>query len=81
MIQYLGTGLVVATLIGCANIKPPVDVALIPNDCANRLAIIKWLESQADSNSTIFANKEKHEQYQSSVKTRIWNLRYNCQPV
>ena len=36
-----------ALLTGCANVQPPLDVSSIPNDCANQVAMINWLETQA----------------------------------
>jgi hypothetical protein len=79
MKQLLLISLMVLT--GCANVNPPIDVAIIPNDCANKDAIIRWLESQATLNQPMISNREKYENYRSTIKSRIWNLRYSCQPV
>ena len=75
--------IVIATLIsGCATQKQmPVDVSLVPNDCANRQAIIKWLESQAQLPKPVFESEHVYEQTQSAIKARIWTIRYSCQPV
>jgi len=59
----------------------PVDVALIPDDCANRHAIIAWLENLAKTPQTFTESDQKYDQAQSAVKARIWRLRYNCQRV
>jgi type IV pilus biogenesis protein CpaD/CtpE len=64
----------VTLLVGCASQKPmPPDVALIPNDCANRVQIINWLELQL--------KQENHDSIRSQIKHRIWNMRYHCQSV
>lgn len=65
--------IIVSILIaGCAQApRVPVDVALIPNDCANRHAIVRWLE-------TVLETDKSNE---SAIKARIWTLRYSCQPV
>ncbi len=69
-------------LTGCAQApRMPVDVALIPNDCANRHAIISWLENLAKTPQTIRESDQNYDQTQSAVKARIWHLRYNCQRV
>jgi uncharacterized protein YceK len=62
-------------LSGCMSIvqrSPPVDVSLIPNDCANQQRIVRWLENQSRG--------EWNEQV-AQVKARIWHLRYTCNPV
>ena len=71
--------LVCALAAGCANVQPPVDVKLIPNDCANQTRIIRWLNDQADAVST--KTSPEYRQYHAHVKNRIWLLRYNCNPV
>jgi hypothetical protein len=68
--------LIVLLLSGCGHfapkLSPPVDVSTIPNDCANQQGIIRWLENQSpgESNARI-----------SQIKSRIWHLRYTCNPV
>ena len=66
-------------LLGCANVQPPVDVQIIPDDCANQTRIIRWLEDQAQAVST--RTTPEYRQYHAQVKTRIWLLRYRCNPV
>ena len=41
---------------GCANVRPPVDVSLIPNDCANQTAIVNWLEEQSKISPPTFSD-------------------------
>ena len=69
-----------AVMAGCANVNPPIDVTLIPNDCANQARIIRWLESQSQL-TPVGADKVEYDRYRQTVKSRIWNLRYNCNPV
>jgi hypothetical protein len=68
-----------AMLVGCANPRPPTDVVLIPNDCANTQAITNWLVQQSQQPRSYLESLEQYEQRQSAVKTRLWNFRYNCQ--
>lgn len=68
-------------LVGCANVQPPVDVSLIPNDCANQQKIIAWLEAQSSVPLAKSNNLQQYEQYHASIRARIWHLRYNCNPV
>lgn len=69
-------------LVGCAPIpKQPVDVAMIPNDCANQAAITRWLESAARSSKSPLQTQTQYEQNISSVKARMWSLRYHCNRV
>jgi outer membrane PBP1 activator LpoA protein len=61
-------------LTGCAAPQSmPMEVMIMPNDCANKDAIVRWLEKQSSRNQT--------KQEYAYVRTRIWNLRYHCQPV
>ena len=71
--------IVAIALAGCASApaRVPTDVLIMPNDCANREAIARWLETQSLS----LANKEYYEQQRSQIRHRLWTLRYNCQPV
>lgn len=73
------SALFVLALSGCANVQPPVDVRLIPDDCANQVRIIRWLEEQAQA----VASKPttEYRQYHAQVKNRIWMLRYRCNPA
>lgn len=67
-------------LSGCASApRMPVDVAMIPDDCANRHAITAWLESVASSPRPMYQSEVDYEQFRSSVKARIWRIRYSCQ--
>jgi len=65
--------LIVLLLAGCKHFTPkPIDVSLIPNDCANQQGIIRWLETQSQG---------EWNEHVAQIKARIWNVRYVCNPV
>lgn len=63
-------------IAGCGHfgpkLSPPVDVNLIPNDCANQQGIIRWLESQS---------KGEWNERVAQIRARIWAVRYACNSV
>jgi hypothetical protein len=73
----------VLLLVGCAsqNYTPPAAVQAMPNDCANRVAIISWLESQAAIPRQPFESEQVYEQSRAQFRHRLWHVRYVCQPV
>jgi hypothetical protein len=74
--------MVALTLTGCAvKTAPPVDVRLVPNDCANRQLIVNYLEQQAQQPRAAFETDRDYERTRSEIRHRIWTLRYYCQPV
>lgn len=75
--------LLLSLLVGCASQShmPPVSVAAMPNDCANRQAIVNWLETQARVPRQAFESEKHYEQTRSQIRHRLWHVRYNCQPV
>jgi hypothetical protein len=82
MSRNLCLPLLLASLVGCAIQRPaPVDVQIMPNDCANRAAIVRWLENQAAIPPTSYQTDAEYAQQQSKIRYRLWTLRYNCQPV
>ena len=73
---------IVVGLVGCAVQRPaPIDVQIMPNDCANRAAITRWLESQAAISPNSNQTDVEYDQQRSKIRHRLWTLRYNCQPV
>lgn len=72
-----------AVLTGCAvpSARPPTAVQIMPNDCANRTAIINWLTHQAAIPRQPFESEYNYEQSRAQIRHRIWNVRYNCQRV
>ena len=75
----------VALLTACAAprdlTRVPAAVQIMPNDCANRAMLIQWLSRQAAISKTPFESQEAYDQAQAQIRYRIWNVRYNCQPV
>ena len=81
MMKILATLVAVAT-VGCASVPSrPIDVALVPNDCANQTAILKWLEQTARAPQSRFQSGEAYERNVTMVKARMWDLRYHCNIV
>lgn len=76
-------GLIAAlALTGCAvKTAPPIDVRLVPNDCANRQLIVNYLTEQAQQPRAAFETDRDYERSRSEIRHRIWALRYHCQPV
>lgn len=77
------TILATVLLIGCSStsrVVPP-SVSAMPNDCANRQAIINWLETQSAIPRQAFESEKHYEQTRSQIRHRLWHVRYNCQPV
>lgn len=75
--------LALAFLVGCAasNHTIPAAVSAMPNDCANRQALINWLETQSAIPRQAFESERQYEQTRSQIRHRLWLVRYNCQPV
>lgn len=72
----------VLSLTGCAvKTSPPLDVRLVPNDCANRQMIINYLETQARQPRAALESENDYERTRSEIRNRIWTVRYYCQPV
>lgn len=71
------------TVTGCAyrNPSPPISVQAMPNDCANRTAIINWLTREANVPQQPLETKEAYERHRAEIRSKIWIVRYNCQPV
>ena len=77
-------GLIAAlVLTGCstAHRPPPVDVRLIPNDCANRHLIENYLTQQAQQPRGTFESEREYDRSRAEVRHRIWGMRYSCSPV
>ena len=71
------------TLVGCASqpYRPPLDINTIPNDCGNKNSLISWLERQAAIPPQPMESKEDYARSRGQIRSRIWSLRYTCQPV
>ena len=75
--------LLTVTVVGCASqpYRPPLDISSIPNDCGNRNSIIAWLERQAAIPPQPMESNEDYTRSRGQIRSRIWSLRYHCQPV
>jgi hypothetical protein len=75
--------LLLVLLVGCASQSThvPSSVAAMPNDCANRQALINWLETQSSIPRQAFESEKHYEHTRSQIRHRLWHVRYNCQPV
>ncbi len=76
-------GLIAALLLaGCAtNRSPPIQVRMAPNDCANREMITNYLNQHAVQPRGTFETEKQYENSRAEIRRRIWDVRYNCQPV
>lgn len=80
--KALASVLLVTLLTACGTPpRPPTDVMIMPNDCANRAAISRWIESQQAVPKHPLQSQEQYAQQQSYIRHNLWSLRYNCQPV
>jgi hypothetical protein len=75
--------LLTVAVVGCASqpYRPPLDISTIPNDCANKNSLITWLDRQATTTQQYLESKEDYERSRGQIRSRIWSLRYHCQPV
>ena len=82
-IKHLAPVLALVALTGCMTPKtsPPIEVAMMPNDCGNREAIINWLSQQAAIPQQSLESDENFQRHRRQIRAKIWNMRYVCQPV
>lgn len=75
--------LLLTSVVGCASqpYRPPLDISTIPNDCGNRNSIMAWLERQAAIPQQPMESNEDYTRSRAQIRSRIWSLRYHCQPV
>jgi hypothetical protein len=71
------------SMAGCMSprVSPPVNVAMVPNDCRNREIIINWLSEQAAIPRQPGETEDHYERHRRQIRAKIWNMRYHCQPV
>ena len=71
------------TVVACAgpSRQVPAAVLVMPNDCGNRQAIATWLEQQSKIPRQTFETEQAYEIDRAQIRQRLWQLRYNCQPV
>ena len=70
----------VLIMTGCAmHPRQPIEVAYVPNDCANAAAIDRWLETSARAPKSIVETQQEYEDRISTIKNRLWHFRSACQ--
>lgn len=81
--KVIASAAIVACLAGCTSYQPapPVDVMLVPNDCANQQMIIGYLTQQAQRPQGSYETAQDYERTRSELRHRVWNMRYHCNPV
>lgn len=81
------TVLVAAVMLsGCMTVTvnrnaPPEEIREIPEDCKNKKFFLSYLEQQLSYNKPPLKSQADHEATISAIKTKIWRIRYTCQPV
>lgn len=80
---YLPAILSAVLLAGCAtvNYTPPASVAAMPTDCANQVAMINWLNSQAAIPRHPLESEQTYERSRAEFRQRAWHVRYHCGPA
>jgi hypothetical protein len=73
----------VIVLTGCMTAKtaPPVNLALVPNDCQNIEIIADYLQRQAALPRQILESEQDYEFHRRQIRAKIWDMRYRCRPV
>jgi len=59
----------------------PVEVSIMPNDCANQQAIQNWLNYQIKQEPALLMDKELYVQQQRVLKHKKWELTSHCNSV
>ena len=73
-----------ALLSGCAagmRTSSTAEVRAIPNDCANKQSIIRYLEEQTAGGKTWHQTQAQYEATYSNIRTKVWEIRTACQPL
>jgi len=72
-------------LVGCATSPPPnhvpFNVSMLPADCRNRQIMLDWLESQSRLPQHRSESTQDFQRTRNEIRKKIWDIRYNCQPV
>lgn len=71
-------------LSGCAVYNDrtiPTDVSIMPNDCANQQAILKWLDYQERQDIGLLSDEGVYAKEQRTIKHKKWTIISKCNPV
>lgn len=66
---------------GCTTYSQPVDIATLPNDCANKDRILNWLEGMANLPKHTLESPYEYEKTRRTYRHKIWHLKYTCNAV
>jgi hypothetical protein len=79
------SALAVAVLLsGCVTVNRNAstdEIRDIPEDCKNKTFFIGYLQNQLSYNKPPLKSQADHEATVTAIKTKIWRIRYVCQPV
>jgi|SaaInlV_150m_DNA_3_1039698.scaffolds.fasta_scaffold16175_4 hypothetical protein len=56
----------------------PIEVSVIPNDCVNKKAIIRWLNAQEAQTQAMLTTDRQYEIQRKNIKHKIWSIKYHC---
>lgn len=59
--------------------RMPLEVSVLPSDCANASGIDQWLEASAQVPKSLIETQEQYETKISAIKHRMWTFRGHCQ--
>lgn len=60
---------------------PSIDeINNMPVDCSNKQFFINYLQAQANSYRPFWKSEANYDATVSAIKTKIWTIRYACQP-
>jgi|694.fasta_scaffold04987_6 hypothetical protein len=65
-------------ITGCSTYTQPVDIATLPNDCANKERIANWLAAMANLPQHKLESKEEYEKTRRTYRQKLWHLNYVC---
>jgi hypothetical protein len=72
----------IVNLTGCAVRKvDAISVQDVPDDCLNKDLVIAVLTNQLNSPKNIIQDKDSYDYVSEQIKSKIWRLRYRCQPI
>ena len=68
-------------LTGCMSPRAPMSVQMVPNDCANQTAIVNTLTRELAQLKRSNTHEPDYENAIRAHQWKIWDIRYNCNPV
>jgi hypothetical protein len=68
-------------IAGCTTYSQPVDIATLPNDCANKERIANWLTHMANLPKHTLESDSEYEKTRRTYRQKLWHLKYTCNGV